>query len=152
MFINMVNLGDQPDAGAKQHGAQQVKSFAGGLVPAIRPPEPITGAMGADQCRQNDPQFYKLVHPLPVVGKQQDDAQPEEDGTDAEENDPAPGDAFGRRRISIFECCRLARFDDALIYPQIDFAEQPFDVLFYDGPFDFSLPVGKPACLPRPRG
>jgi hypothetical protein len=91
VFFDMINLGDQPDAGAKQHGAQQVKSFAGGLVSAGRPSEPTTGAMGADQCRKDDPSLQTCASAS--CGKQQDDAQPEEDGTDAE-NDPTPGDAW----------------------------------------------------------
>jgi hypothetical protein len=35
----------------------------------------------------DDRQFDKLVHPLPVIGKYQNNAQPEEDGADAEKKE-----------------------------------------------------------------
>ena len=48
VFGDVVNLGDQPDSGTKEHGAQQVKAFSGGLVAALRALEPEAGAMGPE--------------------------------------------------------------------------------------------------------
>jgi len=49
MFIYMVNLGDEPDAGAKQHGAQNMQGLTGSRVLAAGFSENDAGAVGRQQ-------------------------------------------------------------------------------------------------------
>jgi hypothetical protein len=95
--------------------------------------------MRADQGRKDNRQLGKLVHFLPVIGKQQNNTQSDENGTDAEKYYAAPGQAFPGCRIARPQGSALVGLDDAFLDPQINFGEQPLDVFFHDCRFDFLL-------------
>ena len=96
MLVDVIDLGDQPDPGAEEHGSEEADGFAQGGTLAF-PDEREARAVGGGNGTQDDGQLDPTGNGLPVVGEEQDDSQADDNSAKSGKEDQAEvgGGGFG---------------------------------------------------------
>ena len=130
VLLDVIDLRHQPDGGTEQHGAEGVQPLAGDQR-AAGPAQPQPGAVGAGQSGEDHRQLGEFVHLRPVIGEQQNHPQPEDDGAQSGEYQPAPARPL-LQRIAHPQGLGLGAVDQPFAHPVGDLLLQP-GVVFAHG-------------------
>ena len=135
MLVDVVDLGDEPDAGAVEHGAERGEGLAELRLPAFLGQQAGGGEVGADDCREDQGQFAGLGDLVPVVGEEQDDAEADDDGACGGEDEEAPRHGLGGRvrrlLVALADPVALFRRHEALRLPAVDLSQKPADIFVH---------------------
>ncbi len=129
VLFQMIDLGDEPDAGTEEHRAEDVERLA-----KRRALHHQGRAVARHERSEDDRELCELGHGTPVEGEEEDDAEPDEDAPGRAEDDAAPGQAFFGGRIARPDRLGVMVLDDPFVHPRVKLVEQPADTFVHEDP------------------
>ena len=82
--------------------------------------------------REHDAQLREFVHLVPVVGKEQDHTQPDQQCPGNSEGNTPPRSCLFFGGVAAADRAGLDIVDQPFLHPKIKFLQQPVDVLFHN--------------------